>query len=154
MNFWWSNTFPCLSDSTGSGLLSTENTNLWIESTLQFNTPSNLLLGNLNSILSFLDYRLHPYHATFDRATSSFFGAWILQPVSKAYIKFSTSFLLSSANILVFPTNADLVMSCLYLLFLAIPEIFPSIFLWSSDQPLLETTYYCYPEAWLWYSKL
>ena len=47
-----------------------------------------LLLENLNSIMSFLDYQLHPYHATIAHATSSFFGAWILQSMSKAYVEF------------------------------------------------------------------
>ena len=44
MHFWWSSAFPRHSHSTGSRLSSTENTGLWIESTLRFSTPSTLLL--------------------------------------------------------------------------------------------------------------
>ena len=47
MHFWWSSAFPRHSHSTGSGLSSTENTILWIEWTLRFGTPSNLLLRSL-----------------------------------------------------------------------------------------------------------
>ena len=36
------------------GCLSTENTDKWIEATLWLVTPSNLMLGNLNSIMTFL----------------------------------------------------------------------------------------------------
>jgi hypothetical protein len=74
------------------GYLSTENTDKWIKFTPWFITPSKSLLGNLNSVISFLARRLHPYNATLDRATSSIFGARILPTVSKAYVEFSTSF--------------------------------------------------------------
>ena len=47
MNFWWSSTFPRHSHSTGSGLSSTENTDLWIKSTLWFSTSSTSLLRSL-----------------------------------------------------------------------------------------------------------
>ena len=49
----------------------------------------------MNSILSFLDYRLHPGLAIFDCATSSFSGARILQCGSATYVELSTSCCLS-----------------------------------------------------------